>query len=441
MMGARRQGLASAVWCVLVASALALLGGCAGCACGGSSGVDDAGKDARVVDTSVDIGVDLGVDSGRPPDQGKKVTCGGTRTLNPVTIQPGPAQTCGPGCKQISWGYAPDHRFEVAKDLLTYFTSGGPGYRVFTIDLKTGLERRWHPERPTDKSAGCKLVATDGTKIVTTCIQEWKDQPTWTRSITTIDPDAATETDLLCLDRDSAKGHCAPTSISLNSTGVTVNWTLGSCGQSTALFLPNGDTKLLSLAPPPDRAGWAMGQGDKIVWHQFKSGWGGWRIVVHDLTTGKEWRVDPREGQKGDQWGARIEGDKIVWMDHRNDPSGDSFTPRNVDIYHHDLSTGLTRAVTTHAAKQELPDVYGDWVVWHDFRATANGLTGDNIDVYAKNMKTNEEVGIATSTRSEAHPRVDRERVFFRAFDEKVTGLYLFMVDIPTLLAAKKKTP
>jgi hypothetical protein len=341
MIRSHRQGIASVAWSALVACALAFLGGCAGCVCGGSAGGADAGKDARIVDTSVDTGVDVGVDHGLLPDQGK-VTCGGTRTLNPVTIQPGPAQPCGPGCKQISWGYAPEHRFDVAEDLLAYFTSGGPGHRVFTIELKTGLERGWHPERPDDKSAGCWLVATDGTKVVTTCIQEWKNQPTWTRSITLLDPNAGTETDLLCLDRDSAKGNCAPSWVSVNNTGITVDWTLGRCQQSTALFLPTGATQLVPLTTPPDRALWAMGQGDKIVWHQYKSAWGGWRVVVHDLTTGKEWPVDPREGQKGDQWGARIEGDTIVWMDHRNDPSGDSFSPRNVDIYgvgRHILST------------------------------------------------------------------------------------------------------
>jgi beta propeller repeat protein len=442
MMGGHRKEAFGIAWTVLVASALAqLLVGCAGCACGANSSVDDAGvADARIIDISVDVGVDRGIDRGIEPDQGKPATCGGTRTLKPVVITPGPAQPCGPGCKQISWGPTADHRYEVTNDLLAYFTSGGPGFRVFTIDLKSGVERRWHPERPNDVGAGCALVATDGTKVVTTCVQEWKDRPEFEQSITVLNPNTKSEEDLLCLDRSVAADNCFPTSIGLNNTGITVDWTLGRCQQSTALFLPTGATKLVPLTTPPDRAAWVMGQGDKIVWHQYKSAWGGWRIVVHDLITGKEWPVDPRQGKKGDQWGARIEGDKIVWMDHRNDPSGDSFDPRNVDIYHHDLTTGLTRAVTTHAAKQERPDVYGDWVVWHDYRATANGLNGKNIDVYAKNMKTNEVVGIATSARSEAHARVDRERVFFRARNDAL-NLHFFMVDIPTLLAAKKKTP
>ena len=60
--------------------------------------------------------------------------------------------------------------------------------------------------------------------------------------------------------------------------------------------------------------------------------------------------VDPH---LGDQWMPRVAGDKIVWMDHRNDPTGNEFGPKNADIYLHDLSTGKTTAVTTDPALQE----------------------------------------------------------------------------------------
>ena len=432
---------ANALWGLVPASLLIVLAGCAGCS--SSASTVDARTDVLPRDTSVDRGVDRGADRGTKTDLPLPTKCGGSRTIQPIVIPHGTSQPCGPGCKQISWGYTPDHRYEVAGDLVVYNSAGGPGNRRFTIDLKTGIERQLDPDRPDDKGAGCYMVGTDGKQIATTCIQEWKGSKKFIQSVTLYDATTHVEEDLVCLPRDVDADNCAPSLISVNTTGITVDWTLGTCGQSTALFLPFGETKLKPLAGEgyQGNVAWAVGQGDKVVWSQRKTGWGGDRIVLYDLTTGTQKRIDPREGLVGDQWMPRVQGDKIVWVDHRNDLTGSRFDQRNSDIYLHDLGTGITQPVTTHPALQEWPDVYGDWVVWHDLRANPGGISGKNIDVYAKNMKTGQEVAIANGAESESYPRIDNGRIFFTGWDGVSPHRNLYMVDLATFLAAQGKGP
>jgi len=122
-------------------------------------------------------------------------------------------------------------------------------------------------------------------------------------------------------------------------------------------------------------------------------------------------------------------------MDNRNSP-GELWNPGNSDIYVHDLSTGKTAAVTTHPAEQSLPDVYGDWVVWEDWRDNPNptpGWTGSvtEADVYARNMKTGKEVRVTNWKGMELRPRIDNKRVFFAA--PAGNNIEYFMIDLAKL--------
>jgi beta propeller repeat protein len=429
---------------ILIATISALVtSGTLGCNCGSSASKADTYFDARSPELgTTDRGVGAVLDRG--PDQSNVVPCGPPRKLSPVLIPKKTPQACGPGCKQLTFSdNMPSNHYEVSGDILLHFDAlPTAGFRVFHVDLAKGTEHQLHPQRPDDRSAGCHVVGTNGTEIVYTCVQEWGNQQTWTRSITKYNKQTQTETDLFCLRRSTAQPGCAPSFISPVSKGILIYWTLSTCGRSTALFLPTGGSTLTPLAGEgfQGQVGWTNGDGSKIVWAQDRTEWGGARIVVYDLDTGTQKRIDPQPGVKGDQWMPRIQGDKIVWVDHRNDPNGDRFKPRNTDIYHHDLSTGKTTAVTTHGALQERPDVYGDWVVWHDLRYNPTGFTGKVIAVFAKNIKTGQEFEVSDENRG-SYPRIDRDRVFYRAWDKGNKLWALFMVDLKTFLAAQKNKP
>ena len=70
------------------------------------------------------------------------------------------------------------------------------------------------------------------------------------------------------------------------------------------------------------------------------------------------------------QYGPDIYGDRIVWTDYRNGLT---------DIYMKDLSTGVETRITTNTADQKNPVIYGDRIVWEDYR---NGLP----DIYMKDL-------------------------------------------------------
>ena len=61
-----------------------------------------------------------------------------------------------------------------------------------------------------------------------------------------------------------------------------------------------------------------------------------------------------------------IYGDLIVWEDYRNG---------NWDIYMYDLSTGTETQITTDPSYQGVPAIYGDLIVWYDYRNL-------NLDIY-----------------------------------------------------------
>jgi hypothetical protein len=72
--------------------------------------------------------------------------------------------------------------------------------------------------------------------------------------------------------------------------------------------------------------------------------------------------------QAADQFTPRISGTNVVWGDVRNDPSGSSGSYSNSDVYLKDLLTSEERAICTHTANQDSPDIEGETVVWRDCR-------------------------------------------------------------------------
>ena len=76
---------------------------------------------------------------------------------------------------------------------------------------------------------------------------------------------------------------------------------------------------------------------------------------------------DPAE-----QMNPQIWGDVIVWEDFRHG---------NWDIYAYDVRAGVELPVTTHPADQKDPAVWGDLIVWQDYR-------NENWDIYMYDLET-----------------------------------------------------
>jgi hypothetical protein len=221
--------------------------------------------------------------------------------------------------------------------------------------------------------------------------------------------------------------------MALANAGVVLNMSLGACSTIDVLLHRFSDRRIINLSSRSGGVYHASADGNRIVWTDWDPAWKANQISMYDTKTSKKSRVSPSTGHH--QYRARIQGDQVIWTENR-DGKGDHLTPLNSDIYTKDLSTGKTIAVTTHVGTQEWPDISGEWAVWQDWRHSKGGTSsggGNEVDIYAKNLKTGKEYRITDYMGAEAYPRVDRGRVFFTMGGLKTISL--FMVDLKVRLA------
>jgi beta propeller repeat protein len=95
-----------------------------------------------------------------------------------------------------------------------------------------------------------------------------------------------------------------------------------------------------------------------------------------------------------------IYGDRIVWQDYRNGSPGNS----SWDIYMYDLSTSNETRITTNESWQENPEIYGDRIVWED------GRSGKN-DIYMYNISTLKEILITNDESDNTHPAIYGDKI------------------------------
>ena len=121
-----------------------------------------------------------------------------------------------------------------------------------------------------------------------------------------------------------------------------------------------------------------------------------------------------------------IYGDRIVWTDFRN---GDGY--QTSDIYMYDLSTSTETQITTSGSAYS-PDIYGSRIVWTDER---NG----NGDIYMYDLSTSTETQITTNGSWQYWPAIYYDKIVWvdeRDADESHGDAYVssnvYMYDLST---------
>ena len=107
------------------------------------------------------------------------------------------------------------------------------------------------------------------------------------------------------------------------------------------------------------------------------------------------------------QYSPAIYGDVVVWTDYRN---------KNHDIYGYNLKTKEEFQITTNKHNQLEPAIYGNIVVWEDER---NGY--NNADIYGYNLETEEEFQITVEPGNQTTPAIYGEYVVWQ---DKRNGNY-----------------
>jgi len=362
---------------------------------------------------------------------GPDIACGGSRKVELVPVDRGGGLPCGPACRQVTFGDEVYISYEVKGDLLVYAGGLSLDRAIYLVDLKQDKEWLVRPARYPGMP-GCLEVATDGRRLAYECT-DWKEpkQPFYVATLQLFDPASGTESDLECLKMVLPDKSSLPAHLTLGDTGVAAQLSLTAGPAVDAFFHRFSDGTFTNLSRRFGGVWHTHMSGSRLVWTEIVNQT---QIVLFDTLARVRRVLDPT-GKA--QFIPRIEGDRVVWVDHRNAP-GDMYNQTNSDIYMHDLSTGKTVAVTTHPARQDFPDVDGDWVVWQDWRNNPNPTPQSgfkNADIFARNIKTmkpGEEIQVTSFPGQEVRPQVDHGRVFYRMAG-RGGKLALFMVDLAKL--------
>lgn len=143
-----------------------------------------------------------------------------------------------------------------------------------------------------------------------------------------------------------------------------------------------------------------------------------------------------------DQWAPWVSGNRVVWVDQRDTPTGSLFAPDNPEIYWMDLTERAPHRIThdppDHPAVQHVPMISGDWAIWMDTRnamAPNAGYLTDRMEVWGYHFPTGREFPIATGAIRASDPKILAGRVYFTCAppEDSITGTY--RVDFPDVLA------
>ncbi|MDG5815916.1 hypothetical protein QA601_12565 [Chitinispirillales bacterium ANBcel5] len=140
-------------------------------------------------------------------------------------------------------------------------------------------------------------------------------------------------------------------------------------------------------------------------------------VKIHKLNTGEEVTVTTDAAYKEH---IAVYGQKVVWTDYRHFSPGDT----TVEIYMYDVDQGVERRITTAAGYKSNPHIHENRIVWQDYR---NGSS----DIYLYDLTTNQEIAITNNRFHQANPFIYNSKIVWEdnrngAGDPDNFDIYLF---------------
>jgi hypothetical protein len=171
---------------------------------------------------------------------------------------------------------------------------------------------------------------------------------------------------------------------------------------------------------------------DIVVWYSEAEGV--FDIKGYDFSTKTTFNI---ASDDEDQFMARIHGNHVVYQDLRfgenSDPTMGDWNHSVVFMY--DLETKERKQITNQDWISAYPDVYGEIVVWADYRDSANpndknSLAG--VQIWGYNLSTETEFQITNiPNRAKSLPRIWEDKVFVAMYKETPGEDAIYMFDLP----------
>lgn len=167
--------------------------------------------------------------------------------------------------------------------------------------------------------------------------------------------------------------------------------------------------------------------GDIIVWEDWRNGCRD--IYLYNLSAFTVTRVT---NDGSDHYNPAIYGDRLAWSDNRNGVSkfdiyACNLTDAEVIKISNSQATLVETQITTNPSSQETPAIYGDIIVWQDWR---NGYS--NPDIYMYNLSSNKETQITTNESKQCKPVIYKDIIVWEDWRNGYSNPDIYMYNLST---------
>lgn len=166
--------------------------------------------------------------------------------------------------------------------------------------------------------------------------------------------------------------------------------------------------------------------GDIVVWQT-----GTWDIQAWDFLRGELIRITDDEP---DQCGPRIQDGRVVYQDLSLGTSSCFGNWANAAVIVYEMETGARVRLTNGEWIAAIPDVFGDIVIWADYRNCSNPNNKDSfydVEIWGHDMVSGVDFQITDLPgRAKTTPRIWGDKVYTHMYTT-TGGSAIYMFDVP----------